>query len=518
MERTLQHAAQAMNADLTGDGAALFTGAVLDSRRVQPGNIFFALPGEHTDGHRFVATALAAGAAAAVVDAGRAQEDPRAWSAWRETGALLAVPDVLAALHDLTRVVRQELPQHLVGITGSAGKTTTKEMLAALLASRFRTAANPGNLNNLLGFPLALLGIPRATEWMVAEMGMSTPGELSQLSQLARPEAVVLTNVGAAHLESFPNLDAIAEAKAEVFEGLSADGLIVANADDERVLRIARRHHAKNPSTRLVHYGFHPSGDGGSRPVGEGHYELALDELVLDELVLGELVPDELEVVARAVSADESGTGSRFILETPSGTQAISLPLYGRHNVANALAAAACAWALGVELPAIAAALSDVRPLAGRGEVCALAQDITLIDDAYNANPEAVHSALTGAATLAEHRGAGRSWAVLGDMLELGPRGPELHREVGRFAARLGFHVLGVGEFGALIAQAARAAGGQAEEVHDATTAARQLPDRLAAGDLVLVKASRGAGLDVVVKALREQLALPAAGGPEGSA
>ncbi len=497
MERTLQHAARAMNANLTGDGAVSFTGAAIDSRRVQAGDLFFALPGEHTDGHRFVAAALAAGAAAAVVDAGRAQGDPQVWASWCQAGALLAVPEVLGALHDLTLAVRQDLPRHLVGITGSAGKTTTKEMLAALLASRFRTAANPGNLNNLLGFPLALLGIPRDTEWMVAEMGMSTPGELSQLSQLARPEAVVVTNVGAAHLESFPNLDAIAEAKAEVLEGLSAEGLIVANADDERVLRIARRHHAQHPGTRLVHFGFHPAGDSAS---------------------LDERAPDELEVVARAVSADESGTGSRFVLETPSGRQNISLPLYGRHNVANALAAAACAWALGVELPAIAAALSDVRPLAGRGEVCALAQDITLIDDAYNANPEAVRSALTGAATLAEHRGAGRSWAVLGDMLELGPRGPELHREVGRVAARLGFHVLGVGELGSLIAQAARAAGGDAEELHDAETAARQLPDRLSAGDLVLVKASRGAGLDVVVRALHEQLALSGHGGTEGSA
>ncbi|HSG38563.1 MAG TPA: UDP-N-acetylmuramoyl-tripeptide--D-alanyl-D-alanine ligase, partial [Thermoanaerobaculia bacterium] len=223
-------AARAVGGRITAGGAdAMIEGAAIDSRAVRGGEAFFAYKGEHTDGHRFVADALAKGAAAAVV-----QEDVPA-PAQGAPGAVIRVEDTFKALHDLARFVRARVPEKLVGITGSAGKTTTKELLGALLGSRFRTAWTPGNLNNLYGFPLSLLNVPDGTQWMVAEMGMSTPGELRELSLLGRPDAVVFTVVRPVHLEFFPNVEAIAEAKSEILAGLSPDGFIVANADDPEV-------------------------------------------------------------------------------------------------------------------------------------------------------------------------------------------------------------------------------------------------------------------------------------------
>ena len=218
---------------ISGSAAAMWRGATLDSRQVNGGELFFALAGERTDGHRFVGQALERGAAAAIVQ--REMEIPA-------DGGAIRVPDTLEALHSLTREVRTREPRKLVGITGSAGKTTTKEMLAAMLARRFRVARNPGSLNNTLGFPVALLGIPEGTEWMVAEMGMSTPGELRQVSRLGKPDVAVFLNVRPVHLEAFGTLEAIREAKAELLDGLAEDGLVVANQDDRQVVEIAHRH------------------------------------------------------------------------------------------------------------------------------------------------------------------------------------------------------------------------------------------------------------------------------------
>jgi UDP-N-acetylmuramoyl-tripeptide--D-alanyl-D-alanine ligase len=217
---------------ISGRPETRWQGACLDSRAVQGGELFFALPGEQTDGHLFVGAALERGASAVVVD--RAIGTP-------EDAGVIRVADTFAALHLLTREVRRRSPRHLVAVTGSIGKTTTKELLAAILARRFKVARNPGNLNNLFGFPVALLGIPEDTEWMVAEMGMSAPGELGQISRLGRPDVAVLTNIRPAHLEFFGSLRAIADAKAEILEGLGPGGVLVANRDDPEVARIAHR-------------------------------------------------------------------------------------------------------------------------------------------------------------------------------------------------------------------------------------------------------------------------------------
>ncbi len=452
VRRRVAEATTAMHGTLlAGDPQAQWSGAALDSRKVAGGELFFALPGEHGDGHRFVGDALARGAAAAVV---------RADAAIAGT-TLIGVPDTYEALHALTRAVRAEVPRSLVGITGSVGKTTTKELLAAMLGRRYRVAKSPGNLNNLYGFPLALLGIPDDTEWMVAEMGMSTPGELGGISRLARPDVALFTCIRPVHLEFFGTLAAIAEAKSELLEGLAPGGLIVANADDAEVVRIAERHQRAHGG-RIVWYGR----------------------------------AERSEVRATDLSPFADGSGSRFMLTAPGVKQEVELPLLGAYNVDNCVAAAACALALGVTAPEIALAVRDAAPAAGRGVVHRLAGDVTVIDDSYNSNPAAVERALAAAADMP----ARRHWAVLGDMLELGPDGPHMHRAAGEQARVGGFSpVLGVGD---LSRHTVAGAGARAEWLPDAAAAAARAAALLAPGDLVLVKGSRGVRLETVVQAL----------------
>ncbi len=437
---------------IAGSGESVWSGAALDSRKVAGGELFFALPGETSDGHLFVADALERGAAAAVVH--RQVPKPPA-------GALIRVDETFAALHALTRAVRRRVPGRLAGITGSIGKTTTKELLAAMLARRFRVAASPGNLNNLYGFPLSLLGIPDDTEWMVAEMGMSTPGELARISRLGRPDVAVFTNVRPVHLEFFGTLRAIADAKAELFEGLAADGLVVANVDAPEVARIC-----SGRSQRVVWYGLEGSA----------------------------------EVRAEGVEAAPAGRdGSRFRLVAGGRSAAVELPLHGRYNVANFLAAAACAHALGIAAEEIAAAAAAARPAAMRGVVHRLAGGTLVIDDSYNSNPEALARALESAAALP----AARRWAVLGEMLELGPGAPDFHARAGATAARLGFSpVVGVGEGARPLVDAARSAGVEGRWLADAAAAAAAAAAILEPGDVVLVKGSRGVGLEAVVRGL----------------
>jgi UDP-N-acetylmuramoyl-tripeptide--D-alanyl-D-alanine ligase len=454
---TVAEAAGAVGGQVIGDPAAhckMIDGAAIDSRAVRGGEVFFAFPGEKVDGHRFVADALARGAGAAVVNRGRSVGSTA-------TGAVIEVEDTFRALHDLARFVRgRRVPEKLVGITGSAGKTTTKELLGAILAARFKVSWTPGNLNNLYGFPLSLLNVPDGTEWMVAEMGMSTPGELRQLSLLGRPDAAVFTVVRPVHLEFFGTVQAIAEAKSEILAGLSPEGFVVANADDPEVTRIAKRHGA-----RIVWYGINS--------------------------------PDA-DVRARDLRQEIGSIGSRFVLEAGGQSQEVRLPLHGLYNVENCLAAAACAWALGLSLEEIAAAVATVKPAAMRG-VVHQAGGFTLVDDSYNSNPDAVGKALESAGTLAGTRRV----AVLGDMRELGPEAPRFHREAGEHAARLGFSpVIAVGELSRELAAGARAAGAESVWLPDAAAAADWAAGELRQGDVVLVKASRGMGLDRVVKRL----------------
>ena len=447
----MREAADAMSGQLLhGDPEALWSGAALDSRQVHGGELFFALAGERTDGHRFVDQSLASGAAGAVVEA-PIENTP--------TGTLIQVDDSLAALHSLTRHVRRRLPELLVAVTGSSGKTTTKDLLALMLAKRFDVARNPGNLNNLYGFPISLLGIPEGTKWMVAEMGMSTPGELRRLTALSRPDFIVYTNVRPVHLEFFDSLQGIAEAKAELLEGLSSNGVVIANADDPEVVRIVERHPA-----RKVWYGIERAADYGAEDVVE--------------------LP--------------SG-GSRFVFRAGSERRSASLPLYGRYNVENFLAAAACAHTVGLGIDEILEAATRSEPSAMRGVVHRLTAGAWLVDDSYNSNPDALSRSLASARTLAGRR----YWAVLGSMLELGVATAEFHRRLGREAQSLGFEpILAVGAEAGELAEGVREAGGEAHWVETAAEAAEAARKLVAPDDVILVKGSRGVGLELVVQTL----------------
>lgn len=470
VERNLATAAAMMEGDLLGgDGAAKWFGAALDSRRVRGGELFFALRGEKADGHDFAATALASGAVAVVIE----HELPGAVPAIR-------VGNALEALHALTRAIRREVPRHLVGITGSAGKTTTKELIAALLGRRFRTEKSPGNYNNLFGFPLALLGIADDCEWMVAEMGMSTPGELAGVSRLGRPDIAVFTNVRAVHLENFASLDAIAEAKSELLAGVADGGAMVANADDPRVMGIAERFRRERGG-RILTYGLEAEG--------------------------AQVRGRELKPVATAA---DPRPGTSFLLESPFGSRRLVLPIHGLYNVENCLAAATCALNLGLDLDDIEAALEAFSPASHRGEIVKAAAGFLVVDDCYNSNPDAAKKALLSAARLPGRR----HLAVLGDMLELGPEELVFHREVGATAAELGFDfVLAVGRRSRELLAGLLDGGGRGAWAENAAAAVALLKDPVflaelpggapGSGDVVLVKASRGMALESVVQALR---------------
>ena len=467
-----------MNGTLIGevDAGACYRGAAIDSRRVEGGELFFALPGERTDGHRFVAAALAAGAAAAVVRA--PAEDAG--------GPQIRVDDVTEALHELTRDHRRRLDIRVAAVTGSAGKTTTKDLLALLLGECWRVRKSPGNLNNLLGFPLTLLATGTDREWLVAEMGMSVPGELAAVSRLGRPDVAIFTNVRPAHLAGFEepdgapaDVEAIARAKAELLEGLADDGLIVANAGDPRVVGLVERYLAAC-----------------------GGEAAASECVVWYEVEPARNRVPRAEVTAHGVEPLAGEPGTRFTLEYRGASANVELPLHGRVNVENFLAAAACALRLGVPIETVASAARRPRPGAGRGEVVSLPSGATLVDDSYNSNPEAARLALE-AARLLDGR---RHVAILGDMLELGSAERRYHRQLGRDAAELGFGlVVGVGELASETVAAAGETGVETAWFEDTEAASAGAPALIREGDVVLVKGSRGAALEHLVEALLQE-------------
>jgi len=432
-------------------GARPLAGVSIDSRTVRPGELFFAIPGPRFDGHEFVAAAAGRGAAAVVVH--REVAIP-------SSVGLVRVADTTRALGDLGRHVRLRAGIPVVAITGSAGKTTTKEMAAALLAAKGPVLRTEGNLNNLYGLPLSLLRLRPEHRAAVLELGMSAPGELRALSAIARPDLAVITNVGPVHLEFFSSVDEIALAKAEILEGLREGGKAVLNGDDPRLRRIGQ---AWGGAT--IWFGRHRRWD---------------------------------------VSAENwRGTafGMRFDLRIGGRAVDVALPLAGPHFVMNFLAAAAAAHVLGVPPEAMAEAAKDVRAAPHRGQVRRLQGRVTLLDDCYNSNPAGLDAAVV-ALRMTPGR---RRVAFLGDMLELGPQGPELHREAGE---RLGGHVdlvAGVGTLARELLEGARRGGLAEDALHafeDSAAAAAAAPGIVRPGDAVLVKGSRGVRLELVVNAL----------------
>ena len=429
------------------EGAGLpdlaFRKVAIDSRQVRPGDLFVALRGERFDGHAFLPAAIAAGAAGAIGEA-RTHAGLAELPFW-------TVPDGRRALQALAGWHRGRLAVKVVGITGSNGKTTTKELVASVLSQEWRTARTEGNLNNQVGVPLTLLALEPSDEWAVVEMGMSLPGEIAPLAAIAAPQVAVVTNVAASHLEGLGSLAAVLEEKMSIARALEPDGLLV-YCGDQPALREA----AAALPCRTLAYGLDPSND---------------------------LAPE-------AWALDEDGRG-RFVL----GGRTFRLRLAGRHNVVNALAAVAVGREAGLADGRIAIGLAEPDALPLRMQLERWGDVVALVD-CYNANPESVVSAAETLAGLP----ARRRLAVLGTMLELGAESDALHREVGRAVAERVDVVVAVGPGAAPLADGAGAA---ALRFPDSAAAVDWLVGRLRPGDAILFKGSRGAAIETVVGPVR---------------
>jgi UDP-N-acetylmuramoyl-tripeptide--D-alanyl-D-alanine ligase len=429
-------------------------GYSIDSRTVGPGQLFFAVKGERLDGHDFVEAALGRGAVAAVVrkdQLGRYPGETR----------LLAVEDTLVALQTLATAVRKLWGKPLIGVTGSVGKTTTKEAIAHVLSARFRVLKSEGNFNNHFGLPLMLLKLQPEHDVAVIEMGMSHAGEIRALAKIAQPEVGVVTNVAPVHLEFFESLAGIARAKYELVESLPASGTAVLNADDEYVSQFGRDFKGK-----VVRYGMRATAE------------------------------------VRAENIRSKGAeGVEFEVVIGNARERARLPLVGEHNVLNALAAVAVGLERGLTPAEAVRALATLVPADKRGQVLQVG-NITVINDCYNSNPKALEAMVDALAGMA----AKRRIVVAGEMLELGPAGEEMHRQAGQHIAEKKIDVLlGVRGLAQAMVEGARTAGSRAEFVATPEEAGEWLAREGRDGDLVLLKASRGVKLEKALESWKSR-------------
>lgn len=456
----VEFVAKATGARVSGAGqqAVEFPLVGTDSRTVTPGQLFVALHGERFDGNDFIDEVVAGGAAGVVCDEGRASVRPGV--------VFFEVPDTLRALGDLAAAHRRGFDVPVVAITGSNGKTTTKNLLRSILATALggseSVLATEGNLNNLIGMPLTLLTLARRHRAAILEMGMNAFGEITRLTEIAAPTVGLITCVAPAHLEGLGSIEGVARAKGELFAGLSPSATAVVNCDDPHVARIAGEIRSRRQDF------------GAGRPVrAEG------------------ITPDGLR-------------GIRFDLVVPGGSSPVFLPLLGRHNVGNAVAAAAAAVALGVGIDAIVAGLQSAAPAPMRLSVERLPNGVDLINDAYNANPGSMRAALAALEGVVDH-----CTVVLGEMRELGATAAVLHEEVGAAVGRLGpRRFCAVGPYAQDYARGAVGAGMAAEAVTAVSgnsAAADTVARTWRSGDAVLIKGSRGARMEEVVAELRRR-------------
>ena len=445
---TVRQAAELCGAELSGsaDGDRLLRNIVIDSRTVEPGDLFAAYRGERVDGHDFIPAAFSRGAACCL-----AERVPRGAE---EMGPVLLVPDVQKALERLAGAYREQFSLPVIGITGSVGKTTAKEMIASVLAQRFRTLKTEGNLNNQIGVPMMLSRLDSGHQAAVIEMGISGFGEMHMLAEMVRPTAAVFTVIGHAHLEFLHDLDGVLKAKTEMLDHMAEDAPVVLNGDDEKLRSL-------HCSQRKILYGLGPGND------------------------------------YRAEYIEASGEGISCVIMTPVGRIPVRIPAFGQHHVYAALAAAAVGALHGIPDDAIAAGIAGFHNVGRRGELVQTGF-VTMIDDSYNANPDSVKSGIDSLLQLPGRR----HLCILGDMLELGKDSGDMHAEVGRYAAEKGADlVLSAGQYGRDTARGAGAAG-CCYESRDALIAA--LPQLLQEGDCLLVKASKGSHFELVSAAVRK--------------
>jgi UDP-N-acetylmuramoyl-tripeptide--D-alanyl-D-alanine ligase len=447
MKRTLFDAAQSVGGQLVGEDRP-YGAVATDSRTLAPGALFVALRGPNFDGREFVAAAAARGAIGAVVERAVPHALPQ-----------VVVPDALRALQDLAGAWRRDFTLPVVAVGGSNGKTTAKEMTAAILARIGQCMATHGNLNNHIGVPLTLMRLEQSHRSAVIEMGANRIGDVAELVRLARPTVGLITNAGAEHLEGFGNLDGVAQGEGEMVSCLEPSATAIINADDAyagywRKVATARR---------IVTFGVHADADFMARDAQQ--------------------------------SIERGEFATRFTLECPLGRRAVALKAGGAHNIANALAAAAAAGAAGASLEQIAAGLADFRAVAGRLQLKAGARDSWIIDDSYNANPSSVRAGLEVLRSL-----PGATWLVLGDMAELGEYAEDSHAHMGAYARDCGIKRLFA--VGPQSSRAVGTFGSGAEWFADADSLTRRLQAELVPGVTVLIKGSRVNRLERVVQAL----------------
>ncbi|MFK5925527.1 MAG: UDP-N-acetylmuramoyl-tripeptide--D-alanyl-D-alanine ligase [Desulfuromusa sp.] len=433
------------------------SGISTDSRNLTPESLFVPLRGERFDGHDYLSQAVKNGAAACL-----SEEVTAGLSV-----PVVRVPDTLQALGDIAAAYRLQLQGPLVAITGSVGKTTTKEMLATILSQVAPGLKTAGNFNNLIGLPLTLFCLEKEHQWAVLEMGTSTLGEIERLTEIAQPTIGIITNIGAAHLETLQGLDGVSRAKGELFAGLQG-GTAILNLDDPRVAQL---------------------------PVANG----------VKKLTYG--VSEDAQV--RAENIEEPVAGVRFDLLSAGRRSRVQLSIPGRHNVSNALAAAAAAIELNVPAGKIVAGLAQFVAIPGRMNLSPLPCGGLLLDDSYNSNPLSAYAAID---VLASLPGQGRRVAVLGDMLELGEKSAKMHEDLGTKAAGVAELLIGVGTFSTDLCRGAAAAGmnsAQLVELVDAAAAIEYLQKQQRPGDKILVKGSRGVKLEQLAKALKATVATP---------
>lgn len=444
-----------------GDLQHGFSKIFIDSRMTADDGVFVAICGENHDGHTFLPAVVDQGGRGLVVKREKIEQLPLA--AWKTMGVVcIAVADTTRALGDLAAFHRRRSPASVVGITGSNGKTTTRQFTASVVAQQYSTLATAGNFNNQIGLPLTLLGLAPGHQWAVVELGTNNPGEIARLADICSPDIGVITNIGPAHLEGLGSIEGVAREKGSLLDGLRKDGTAVLNADDARILQLARQ-----TRRRVVLYGL------------------------------------SAKAAVRATEVQQHEAGISFTLNMADEKIAIRLNTVGSFMVTNALAAAAVGYRLGLSGSAIKAGLEAFIPVSGRMNILHTAKGIHIIDDTYNANPDSMQVALS---TLKRMRAGSRGIFVAGDMLELGGQAPALHGKIGARAAQSGISRLyAVGEFADQVVSGARDEGMPAAST---ITGSRReiiadLIGWLQPGDWLLVKGSRGMAMEKIVEEVK---------------